>query len=308
MELISQIINELVDDEKSLNSALLKTKVLASQIQSIELLNWANKELSGYESINELPEYRKTISTYLRGSYIAGNMKYTNHPIPTIGLDKIYQDNLQFTNFFESISSLESLIKTDDSTTLSSPLKAEMVATIQQNWIEMGNPSLQLLNVKKIISKNSIVEIISKVRNKLLDFMLKVDSEFGKLTEISKLNENKILNIMNQTIINTSGDGNVVSTGDKAKIDIKININKGNKDELSKQLSEIGINQKDSAELLEIIDTEEPNKDNKTFGKKVNIWTAKMLNKALDGSWNVGIGAAGSLLAETIGKYYGINP
>lgn len=60
-----------------------------------------------------------------------------------------------------------------------------------------------------------------------------------------------------------------------------------------------------NSELIEIIDTEEPNAENKTFGEKVNGWIVKMVNKALDGSWNVGIGAAGSLLAEAIWKYYG---
>ena len=46
MELVSQIINDLVDDQKSLNSALLKTKVLASRIQNVELLYWVNNSES----------------------------------------------------------------------------------------------------------------------------------------------------------------------------------------------------------------------------------------------------------------------
>ena len=94
-------------------------------------------------------------------------------------------------------------------------------------------------------------------------------------------------------------------TGDKAKVDAKITINKGNKEELSEFLQKNGLSQKETAELVEIIDTEEPNTENKTFGANVNGWIGKMVSKALDGSWNVGVGAAGSLLAEAIGKYYG---
>ena len=52
MELISQIINDLIDEEKSLNSALLKTKVLASRIQNQNLLDWINNELSGLSLIH----------------------------------------------------------------------------------------------------------------------------------------------------------------------------------------------------------------------------------------------------------------
>lgn len=92
----------------------------------------------------------------------------------------------------------------------------------------------------------------------------------------------------------------------KQKIEVSISISKGNKAELKKHLTDIGVSEEDTAELIEIIDSEEPNRDKKTFREKVNGWTTKMLSKALDGSWNVGIGAAGSLLAEAIGKFYGM--
>jgi len=307
MKLISQIINQLIDSEKSINGALLKTKVLASRIQNKELLTWVNAELSGYNSTSNLPDYRKNVPAYLKGNYINGNMKYTNQPIPTVGMDKVFQDKLQFAEFQESITALENLIHSNDSSSLGSPLRAEIVGMIEENWIEMGNDYLQLMSVNKTISKNSIVEVVSKVRNKLLDFMLKVDSEFGSLTEISELKEKtkEISTIMSQTIINTSGDGNVVNTGDKNKITAKISIEKRNKDALVKHLQENGISEQDTAELVEIIDTEEPNAEKKSFGKKVNNWTKKMIGKSLDGTWNVGIGAAGSILAEAIGKYYG---
>lgn len=307
MKLISQIINELIDSEKSINGALLKTKVLASRIQNNELLDWVNGELNGYTSTKDLPDYRKNITSYLKGNYVNGNMKYSNQPIPTIGLDKVFQKNLQTTEFQDSITALENLIRNNDSSTLASPLRAELVGIIEANWIDMGNPYLQLMNVSKVIAKSAIVEVVSKVRNKLLDFMLKVDEEFGSLTEITELKTKKeeITTIMNTTI-NNSGDGNVVNTGDKAKISAKININKGDKSELQNQLLNNGVSSSDTAELLEIIDTEEPNLDNGKFGEKVNTWTTKMLSKALDGSWNIAIGSAGSLLAELIKAYYGM--
>jgi hypothetical protein len=308
MKLISQIINELIDSEKSINGALLKTKVLASRIQNSELMNWVDGELSGYKSSEDLPDYRKNVPAYLTGNYTNGNMKYTNQPIPTIGMDKILQDKLQFVEFQDSITSLESIITdSNENSSLGTPLRAEIVGLIGHNWIQMGNPYLQLMNVSKTISKNSIVEVVSNVRNKLLDFMLKIDNEFGNLTEISELKEksNEISTIMSHTIINTSGDGNIINTGNKAKIDAKINITKGDKDKLVKYLQENKVSEEDTIELAEIIDEEKPDFENKIFGEKVNKWTKKMLGKAVDGGWNISLGAAGSILAEAIGKYYG---
>jgi len=127
-----------------------------------------------------------------------------------------------------------------------------------------------------------------------------------KLKGIDYLNKLETTTIMSQTIINTSGDGNVVNTGDKAKIDATINIQKGNKEELLRHLQKNGISEQDTIELASIIDTEVPNVENKTFGKKVSTWTKKMIGNAVNGTWNIGIGAAGSLLAQAISKYYGI--
>jgi hypothetical protein len=308
MELISQIINELIDNDKPLNGALLKTKVLASRIQNKELLDWVNKELSGYKSNDSLPEYRKNISTFLKGSFINANMKYTNQPIPTAGMDKEFRKSLNSVEFPDSISGLESLVSHNDSTKLGIPLSAEIIGLISENWREMGNPYLQILNANKVISKGSVIEIISKVQNILLDFMLKVDEQFGSLAEIEnlKIKKKEISTIVSQTIINNIGDGNILNTGDKAKVEADINIVTDNKDVLQKKLLEIGVKEEDLAELMEIIDFEKPNIESKKFGEKVNQWTSKMLNKALDRSWNIGIGKAGILLEEAISGYYGI--
>ncbi len=307
MKLINDIINELIDTDKSISSPLLKTKVLASRLQNDELFNWVTNELKGYDNSSDLPDYRKYKGN-ITGTYINRHMHCKDQPVPTIGLKREFEEVLRSMDFNQSIASLEILKGENKSGTLEHIFPAELTGLIQQNWRKMGNPYLQLINCKKSISVNAVVEILSYVRNNLLDFMLKIDSEFGNITEIEELKTKKdeIATIMNQTIINNSGDGNVVNTGEKANISATININKGSKDELVKHLQDIGLSKTDTAELGEIIDTEEPNFENKTFGHKVNTWTQKMLGKALDGSWNIGIGAAGNLIAEAIKAYYGM--
>lgn len=308
MKLINDIINELIDTDKSISSPLLKTKVLASRLQNEALLDWVSNELKGYDKSSQLPEYRKYQVVSITGTYINGNMQYHDQPVPTIGLKKQFEDILRSIEFSHSISSLETLKGEHKSRTLEYTFPAELTGLIEQNWRKMGNPYLTLINCKKSISVDAVVEILAFVRNNLLDFMLKIDSEFGNITEIEELKTKKdqITSIMNHTIINTSGDGNVVNTGEKAKISATINISKGSKEELTKHLQDIGLGEEDTSELMEILDNEQPNSDKKTFGQKINIWTHKMLGKALDGSWNIGIGAAGNLITEAIKSYYGM--
>ena len=41
------------------------------------------------------------------------------------------------------------------------------------------------------------------------------------------------------------------------------------------------------------------------FGPKVAAWMGKMLAKAADSSWQIGLVVAGDLLSQAIGRYYG---
>jgi len=42
------------------------------------------------------------------------------------------------------------------------------------------------------------------------------------------------------------------------------------------------------------------------LGKRVQEWVGKMVGKAASRVWKVGIAAAGSILAKTLSKYFGL--
>lgn len=304
MELVSQIINDLVDDDKSLTTALLKTKVLASRIQSEELLNWVNSELTGYINLEHLPEYRQNIPTYIKGQYINGNQHITGGDIPTDGLAPDIEKRLLTQNFLDSVKGLEKTVIQNPST-VTMPVSPDFVAIVELNIKNMGYPYFNLLEIHKIISTNLIVELLSNVRSKLLDFILEIDQKFGSLAEIKdlKMKSEEIKSIVNNTII--QGDGNVFNTGEKAKIKNTNKINKSNKTDLINALKDNGVSDGDISELVEIIDQEEP-ASTTNLGPLANGWIGKMYSKALDGSWNVAVGAAGGLLVELIKQYYGM--
>ncbi|MCS3096120.1 hypothetical protein NXX73_06195 [Bacteroides fragilis] len=71
-------------------------------------------------------------------------------------------------------------------------------------------------------------------------------------------------------------------------------------------LKKNGVQDSDIQELQEIL-IEEPELIDNKFGSKVNAWLKNMLNKAVDGSWQISIGAAGTLLAEALEILRSIN-
>ena len=202
MILISQIINDLIDEDKSLSSALLKAKVLASRIQNQELLDWVNNELSGYKNEENLPSYRRKIKNELKGDFVNANMNYTNAKISTDGLEKSFEKSLKRTDFTESIISLERLINSEEASIKSESIKADFVTLIEENWRKMGNPLLKIKFVNKSISKISVIQVVTNVRNKLLDVMLELDGKYSDFTELKdlKIKSEEISSIVNNTI------------------------------------------------------------------------------------------------------------
>lgn len=305
MKLISDIIEELMDSKTSLSSPLLKTKVLATKIENKTLLDWVNNEINGYSDLSHIPEYR-ILNCNVFINYILGFHQYTNQSLMISSFPETLRKSLEGIVLNNSIAALENLASSPNTSDIESIPSGDELQRVQKHLKSNGNPNISILQLRKSTSVNAITQVVFTVRSKLLDLMLEIDNKFGNITDFDSIknNNDKITTIMTNTVINNNGDGNILNTGDKAKIDAKITIKKGDKENLKRKLIEEGIANEDIVELAKIIDEEEP-LDGK-FGGKVNRWVTKMLGKALDGSWQITVGAAGSMLAEALGSYYGI--
>lgn len=101
------------------------------------------------------------------------------------------------------------------------------------------------------------------------------------------------------------GDNTVIVVGDH-NVTNPTQIKKNDLDALEKLLSNNNVSSEDINELKEIVQSEQPDIENKRLGTKANNWISKMISKSLDGTWAIGIGAAGKLLADAIKYYYGL--
>jgi hypothetical protein len=111
--------------------------------------------------------------------------------------------------------------------------------------------------------------------------------------------------LIHQTIIN-AGDGNTITTGNQNNIKINSQILKGNLDALKQELAKQHVSNSDIEEIAAIVQEERPNETNK-LGTKTNNWIQKMLQKSLDGSWQIGVATAGGLLTELLKSFFGIH-
>ncbi|MCY4779267.1 hypothetical protein ORI89_06375 [Sphingobacterium sp. UT-1RO-CII-1] len=302
MKLLELIINELAINNVLISEPLLKTKVLASRIKNSYLLEWVNSELNGYSEDTNLPDYRVEYGVLI-GNYINNGFQISNAQIPVPNISKEFKDLYTKIENRDSIEAVSNLVGKDN---LAFSVSNDRRLYLENELRSLGYSRFQILNLHIQTPVNFFSNIVSNVRSKLLEFMLQLEQEFGIEADLSDLaKNNQIINQIMNTTINNSGDGAIINNGDNNKVDATIKIHKNDKESLREKLLSENIQSEDVSELLEVLDIIKPVSKN-NYGPKVNIWIQKMLGKALDGSWKIGIGAAGTLLADCINSYYGL--
>lgn len=299
MKIIEELIEELTDKNNLLTDILIKTKVLAFKLKNKELSDWIDSELNGYENSN-LPTYR-LLSCQIIGSVSNGFQRAKNFPIPLIGLDKKLREGMQTVTLSQSISTLDEFVQNEKGGKMIMNIPPEMYGYLSKD-LDNG---FVIEYARREIDRIQVLQTLTSVRTKLLDFLLKINEEIGDADDVKPLTQGvlkeKVASTFHSSVF---GDNTTIIVGDHNTQTVT-NITKGNFEALEKMLAEKGVEKKDIQELQEIIDTDNPNEETKEFGSNVKNWISGMLTKAMDGSWQIGLGAAGSLLAEGIKMYYG---
>ena len=107
----SKIIKELVSNEISLEEALNRLLIIASDIENDELAQWVENELNGYSDSAELPAYRVIDigDTYFVYSGINGRFKVENAPLPFLEILGVDKREYSF-NILDGVNSLTTLM------------------------------------------------------------------------------------------------------------------------------------------------------------------------------------------------------
>ena len=209
----SNIIKNFINSNMDINTALQNLMAILYCLEDENLINWANKELSGYDSINELPEYRK-LKGRVMASYIVGNMKYSNAQFIISHLDDDIQENLININLYSSISTLEEM-KNKGESRIGKPIPPEFYILLQENT------NAHIIEASVNTDLSSINDVISKVRVKILKTLLFLEKEFGNLDEldidISIKNKEELKNIVQHIHFNLYDNSIKIGDGNKIK-------------------------------------------------------------------------------------------
>ena len=301
--LLDDIIDLATDDKQPITTLLRKCLVLAHQLKNERLKTWANEELNGYSSVDNLPEYR-VLTAPATGLFVGPGWARFQQGIPSIALKKEHRKFAETVYVAQSVGTLEDTLKSGSDANLSFPWSANLVAyyqdKLQSGW--------QLFSAHQSVPKSVIAGIVDTVRTRVLNMALEIQSEVGEkdedLKEITPEESKKV----DQTIVNNIYGGNVyLSSGNSTMTATTIqreqqNIVAGDWEHLAKVLRSAGILEPELNELSTAVKG-----DGKTMGAKVKDWIEKTAPKVLSGGVKVGMAFGQSLLLEYLKQYYGLS-
>lgn len=109
---------------------------------------------------------------------------------------------------------------------------------------------------------------------------------------------------VSQSRIVTTGHGNIITTGNNNSIQFT-GVIMGDINSLSQYLQNNDVEKKEINELIDAIAKDSLTEKKPKIGPVVKDWVKKMFGKAVEGTWKVSIAAAGKILGDAIGAYYG---
>lgn len=306
MSLLDDVQMAAVDANSDLGTLLRKCKVLAARLGSEPLENWLLWESNGYPPDVEVPDYR-IWPLEVRGHF-AGPFGYglRNVSIPSVCIPEEIREHYekQYERFEcrLSIASVEATVRESD--------KGTVYISTGDLAVFLGNKVYQSQNCIQAWAEFStmhLVELLNAVRNRILDFVLAISKEAPTAGEsvgnaTTAIQPAKVTQIFHTTVY--GGSANLVGTAHGSLITFNIATN--DFASLADTLRQQGVSGDDIKELQDAVESDHKPIDRGKFGPKVSSWIAKMMQKAADGSWGIGIGAAGNLLAQAIAKYYGL--
>ncbi len=247
-----------------------------------------------------MPAYRGPFDVEVLGTFSGPfGSGLRNAPIPSIGFPSKYREGALFKiTFTQSVAEIEALSHSTD--TLAAPWPANAIAYTNTLMVQ-GKVSLYeglgLQEARRVVSPGLVVSVVDAVRTRILDLALTIertDPSTGQAGSPPLPLEAR------QTIITNiyGGSQNVaVASTDFAQT---VYVPPGDRDSLTGHLADLGVAQADIEDLLSALDSDEE-KEGADLGPATSKWLAQLMVRSKE----LGIGAAGSLIASAIWMYLG---
>lgn len=302
MKLLNDIVNLLMSEEGLLNEALFKTKVLLHELGHKELVGWVNSELTGYADDAGLPPYRK-VHAQVYGTVTNGLYTYRQRVLSVQHLREQYGDLFEVAQIAQAVGVLEKIVA---GSTVESAMSKQYGPHIDRLLSQPYTGGYYVEGSYSYIAIGQVRQILIEVRSRLLDFILELRGEVGTTAQEDDIKAMVTkLDVEGMFTKNVFGDNTTILLGNHNHQQVTNATYKNNKAALADELRRHKVEEEDIAALDVALNDDPVPTVADQHGPAVDGWMRKMMSKAINKSWDIPIGTAGSLLATAIQKYYG---
>lgn len=290
-------LQELATDQNvDVVTLLRKALLVATKLRLVEFRGWIDSELNGYfDGKKDVPPYRK-----LQAEVWVKN--------PYHGLVPVMFADSRIANAFCQIEARDPVgglkhILDNQGPGASAPI---FPLTPQQTALILEQQGGLDLPPVRTVSENQLASILDAVRTAILEWALRLENE-GILGEGITFTPKEVELAATSSQIRIENFQGILGNvqGSTVSQTLSMNVQKGDWGSLERYLISLGVCSDDIDELRAAIKADAPPPDRKNFDGRVCNWVGKMVARAASGAWQVGIGAAGDLLASAIRAYYG---
>lgn len=302
MELVESIVEILSSEKPNLTDALIKTKVVLHRLGEKKPVEWVNSELEGYDDSSNLPDYR-VVGSMVKANIM--NMAYSanNVDVPVYHLDEDLRRSLEKSSFRQGIAAIEDLANTD-SDSVQRPIPHALYGLLSEKFAS----GYRVQSAWCEVPKHSLIQILTQVRSRLLDFILELSdkvSDTDDSTDLKRLSKE----IGTESLFNNAvfGHNATIVVGNHNVQNTENTVSIGDFESLATFLKENRVGYDDIEALRAAVGQDEGSNSHKErkYGPRVKEWFQSMMGKAVDGTWTIGTGAAGNILATALNSFYG---
>jgi hypothetical protein len=304
MSLIHDIQAASIAQESDIPTLLRMCKLLAARISHQEFAEWVDRELNGYPSIKDLPDYRVVrVDSY--GSFIGSFSRADKLQIPVSVLPKELQEQYQNAYMGSSISAYTAL------------LSGEKSGSVQEQWpvaLAVHNAStltrdMQCVSAWKEIPIGAIVRLMDSVKTRVLGFAIDLEREAPNAGELPigsqpPLSREKMTQIFNTNI--AGNVGNVANASSGFSQSSLVAVEPGNWQSLQARLVELGLTAEDTDGLKVDLERALATGSQEERTKTAGTWIGRLAGKAAVGAAGVGIEVAATGIAKAIASFFGL--
>ncbi|WP_298301118.1 hypothetical protein [uncultured Erythrobacter sp.] len=308
MAILSEIQEELLKQDGSLSTALLKLRYLASRLGSADLEEWVVHEIEGYPKDQEVPEYRLA-ELAISGTFSNGFQMMSDVSVPPHIIKREAGEDWVRVPIREAIGVIDSMVSGHSITELNDyGVSVSAIIPLLSGKVYEG---MECLTLNSKFAGSPFLKINQTIRSKTLDLTLELEKKLPAANEItlgssrSELSSNERQVAQQVTHQHFYGSVGSVTQGGDHRVQT-VNVIAGDLTSLRNWLLDSGIDPELTKQVAEALKTGNPQPE-QLEGDGAFAWIKEKLGEGAMAALGVGKEVAKEVITSGIKAYYGLS-